>query len=645
MCKQAFIYSVFFLFSAPLWPQNADSAAIDALWLRAHRIHIDSAETAQKLCFDIINQSEKAHYLKGQGDAYITLAILHRNNGDYSKSYHFLSKSLGIRRLLGDSNRVAAVFINRGINFMEECKYDSAIAVVTYAINIVESLPEPEYDVLGSEYMLLSNILDEYLELEDALDYARKSLKAYQKTKQAELIGKASYALANRFNSLGKSDSALIYYDQAYSNFQASSQNLDYLSEIMINKGIVYLKMGEISSSGIYFDKAETLLKRLGEKADWFHFYLNKGAWYVAKNDWEKGLDLLKKVLPNDASELTFLDQLYLFENLSNGYAHLLQYDSAYYYQNAAYAVRDSLYNENKRKEFVRFQTERYKKETAQQALATQKQASRARIYLLSTGLLVLLTLLIIYAYFQRKRAFKLIQSQQEKLHQQEVDDLIQNSELRYLNAGLEGRELEKEQIARELHDHLGSTIVTLSWQYDAILDNTARNSKNYQSLLGLNVSLKQLYQDIRQIAHQLGSGVLERAGLVPVLNELCQSIESGNKIEVSFAHFGMDNRLGFTHEVNILRIIQELVSNVLKYAKATQLMIQINHIEGVVNIMVEDNGIGFDQKKAFLRSGVGLQNIEARLRSINGTIQFENRPLGGTTVIINIPVPKPSTL
>ena len=157
-----------------------------------------------------------------------------------------------------------------------------------------------------------------------------------------------------------------------------------------------------------------------------------------------------------------------------------------------------------------------------------------------------------------------------------------------------------------------------------------------------MNHSLKRLYQDIRHIAHQLGSGVLERAGLVPVLEELCGNIEAGNRIEVSFSHFGMESRLGFTYEDNIMRIIQELISNVLKYAKATQLMIQMNRIDEVLNIMVEDNGIGFDQKTALQRSGAGLSNIEARLRGLNGTIQFENRPVGGTTVIINIPIQKP---
>ena len=633
------------LLPCSLWSQRIDTTAINKKFARAYNIYEDSLEVAQQICAEILKGSIEIGYLKGQGDANILLGAIYRNRRKIPESNAYFLQSLKIRREIGDSNRVSAVLNNLATNQLEEGKYDAAIATVSYAINIVEACPKPDYAVLGSEYLLLSNIYDEYLEPEEANKYAIKSLEAYQKTSNQVLTGKAMYGLANRFLVAGKQDSALVYFDLTYSYLERSAPHSGHwsdLSNILINKGIIYTQLGNYLLADECFEKAESSLKQLGDQADYFHFYLNKGQLRIAQSNWKSGLDLLKKALPEDLSDLDFLERLYLFEDLSDVYAQLQQFDSAYYFQNAAYAVRDSLYNENKRKEFVRFQTERYKRETAQQALSTQKEASRARLFLQSSLLLLVVVLLIAYAYYQRKKAFKLIQAQQELLHQQEVDELIQNSELRFLSAGIEGRELEKEQIARELHDQLGSTLVTLSWQYDAILENTAQDSGNYGSMLKLNDSLKRLYQDVRQIAHQLGAGVLERAGLIPVLNELCQAIESGDRIEVSFSHFGMETRLGFTYEINILRIIQELISNVLKYSKATQLMVQINQIDQVVNIMVEDNGIGFDQKMTLQRAGTGLNNIEARLRTLNGTLQFENRTMGGTTVILNIPMPKP---
>jgi tetratricopeptide (TPR) repeat protein len=281
------LYFVFFLNPVVLWSQGLDTAAIHRMWLHAHQIHADSPALAQTLCYEILQQSTQANYLKGQGDAYLTLGLISRNAQDYPKSYDWLHQSLAVRRALGDTNRVAAVFINIGINLLEESKYDSALAVVLYAINIVEALPEPEYDVLGSEYLLLSNILDEYQEPEDALKYAQKSFEAYQKTSNQELIGKASYALANRFLGLTRRDSALYYYDKAIDNFRASSNDLSYLSEIKTNKAIIYMQLGNLAQAEVYFNEAQRLLEQMGDQADWFHLCLNKGAFLVVKNEWE----------------------------------------------------------------------------------------------------------------------------------------------------------------------------------------------------------------------------------------------------------------------------------------------------------------------------------------------------------------------
>lgn len=635
---------VFILLHYPMlsFSQTASVDDLDSLWESAHKMHETHPEESEKICWQLIRKALKISNSKILGNTYLTLGAIGRNKRQYAKSYEFFNKSLQIRRAMGDSNRVAAIYINRGINFLEESKYDSAISEVNYAIKIVESLSNPEFDVLGSEYLLVSNILEEYLEPTESIRYAHKCLNAYQKTTQKSLISMAHYALGNRYLNINQLDSALFHFNSAHANILEDSDNVIELADIMINKGIIYMRKGDFVQSAKCYQRAEEWLQQAGDEADYFHYYFNKSRLYFAQNQWAEGLQLLQKATPQDWEELDYLDQVFLMEELADAYQHLEQYDSAYYYLSASYSLRDTLYNQQKQKAFTRFQTERYKNETSVQALKTEQEASKARIYLMSTLLVLLLALIITIAYFQRKKAHLLIQKQQAKLHEQAVNELIQNSEMQYLSAGIEGRELEKEQIARELHDQLGSSIVTLTWQYDAILDKMPKNAAQYQALQKLNQSLKKLYQDIRQIAHQLGAGVLERAGLIPVLNELCNTIGESGKIEVSFSHFGLEKRLAYTYEVNILRIIQELISNVLKYADATQLMIQLNYIDGVLNIMVEDNGVGFKQQDALAQSGVGLSNIEARLRSIQGTIQFENRPKGGTTVIFHIPISKP---
>ena len=98
-----------------------------------------------------------------------------------------------------------------------------------------------------------------------------------------------------------------------------------------------------------------------------------------------------------------------------------------------------------------------------------------------------------------------------------------------------------------------------------------------------------------------------------------------------------MDNRLDSSVEISVYRMVQELMNNILKHSKATYVTIQLNKTENNLNIVVEDNGIGFDTGSA--RSGIGLKNIETRLNKLNGKISIDSGRGKGTTTIIDIPV------
>jgi len=629
---------IFFFLVGKTIAQHADTAVINAKNKHAFDIHDTDSDSALQMCRGLLKISRELAYLKGQGDACVTIGAIYRNLDNFTESDRYFYEAIKVRRIIGDSNRVAAVFINLGINFFQKSRYDSAITNVLYAITILEAESQPDKILLGSAYLLLSNIFDEYLEPEEAVRYARKSLDAYIVTNKNEHIGRAAYSLGNRFLENNSLDSSLHYYNLAYNNFLSSSKDPDYIANILTNKGIVYTKKSEFALAADYYRQAEETLAQLGEDADYFHLYLNKADWFIRQNLLQQGLEYLKKAQASDTGTMNDLDKKYLYEDLAKTYAGLNRHDSAYFYQSEAYIVRDSIYNENKRKQFIRLQAERYKTESTQQTAIAQQQTARARQLLLTTFLLAMIAFILVVAYIQRRKSFRIISQQRESLHRQAVDELIQASELKFLNAGMEGGEMARESISREIHDRLGSAMVTLSWQYDAVLENIPPGSPDRRHMEKLNAALKNLYHDIRHIAHQLGSGVLERVGLVPVLEELCDDIATANKMEVDFSCYGLDERLSFFQEINILRIIQELVSNTLKYAEATQLSVQINRIDNVLNIMVEDNGHGFDPVN-IRGHGIGFSNVENRIRNLNGTIQVESQPGTGASIILNIPV------
>ena len=123
---------------------------------------------------------------------------------------------------------------------------------------------------------------------------------------------------------------------------------------------------------------------------------------------------------------------------------------------------------------------------------------------------------------------------------------------------------------------------------------------------------------------------------MVPALDELSRTVSAGGKMKVNVLSTGIDDRLDISHEIAIYRIIQELLSNILKHAKATETNIQLTRLDNSLNISVEDNGIGFDPST--VKNGMGIKNIEARVQALEGSFFIDSGKGNGTTVMIDLP-------
>jgi len=113
------------------------------------------------------------------------------------------------------------------------------------------------------------------------------------------------------------------------------------------------------------------------------------------------------------------------------------------------------------------------------------------------------------------------------------------------------------------------------------------------------------------------------------------------NNIAYSFEHFGIEMRLPSDIEVVIFRISQELIQNILKHSKATEVSVQLYVTGNLLILNIEDDGIGIDKDK--ISEGIGLRNIISRADMINGTFLIDNSPNRGTIAIVKIPLTKMS--
>lgn len=143
---------------------------------------------------------------------------------------------------------------------------------------------------------------------------------------------------------------------------------------------------------------------------------------------------------------------------------------------------------------------------------------------------------------------------------------------------------------------------------------------------------------ELRRVAHNMMPEVLVKFGLREALKSYCDSIQQSGIFKVDFQSLGTDTRLASNTEIILYRIVQELLNNASKYAKASTVLVQLAFHENEISITVEDNGVGFDTAKIQQSSGAGWNNIRSRVEYLKGKIDVTSGA-GGTSVYLHIPV------
>ena len=212
-----------------------------------------------------------------------------------------------------------------------------------------------------------------------------------------------------------------------------------------------------------------------------------------------------------------------------------------------------------------------------------------------------------------------------------------QNREIAKLEALIDGEEKERRRIAQELHDGLNGDLSAIKYRLSTLEESglSAIDSENLTKVIDM---IDESCAQVRSISHNLMPSSILDYGLIETIREYCIKINTSNTFKIDFQFFGNYIGLSKKSETVIYRIIQELVTNILKHSKATEAMIQFNYREDELFITVEDNGIGFDKKS--ISSGIGHKNIKTRIEFLNAQLDVESSS-AGTSFTISIDLNK----
>ena len=189
-------------------------------------------------------------------------------------------------------------------------------------------------------------------------------------------------------------------------------------------------------------------------------------------------------------------------------------------------------------------------------------------------------------------------------------------------------------KISEDLHDRLGSTLSAVRMQIEAYGESVdASNSESVKKLLAL---VDRAIEETRSISHNLISGVLARFGLTAALNELQENFNVSQRVKVRLK-VGELNWMESEFEVEVFRIVQEILNNALRHSDAENIWIEASMKGSCLWLEIKDDGSGFDLEER--STGLGLKNINTRVSRLEGTLNIASHLGGGTCFKIQIPL------
>ena len=319
----------------------------------------------------------------------------------------------------------------------------------------------------------------------------------------------------------------------------------------------------------------------------------------------------------------------------------------AYKYLKQAVTLRDSVNLDNSKKAVAEIEN-KYQASQKEKAIIQLQKDKEVQVLSLSqkslsikqkstlnyflTGFLAAL-MIVGFLVYRNLRHRQQLARQHDELQQQLIRELEKDKQLVAVDSLLKGQEEERSRLAKDLHDGLGGLLSGVKFSLSNMKDNLIITPDNMavfeRSLDMLDTSIKEL----RRVAHNMMPEMLTKFGLDEAVKEYCNTVNGTKLVSVKYQSLGMESRPDKAVEIIIYRIIQELLNNILKHAAATETFVQMIREESRLNVVVEDNGKGFDASLPENNKGAGWVNIRSRVEYLKGQLDVHSEPGKGTLV------------
>jgi PAS domain S-box-containing protein len=207
----------------------------------------------------------------------------------------------------------------------------------------------------------------------------------------------------------------------------------------------------------------------------------------------------------------------------------------------------------------------------------------------------------------------------------------------------IEIQEEERKRIARELHDDINQRVALVAIRLQSLKEENV-SAEVASQLDSLFKDVNAVSKGIESVSHQLHSSQLEYLGIVAAMNSFCREFAERQSVAVAFRHGDIPKKIESDVSLCLFRVMQEALSNAVKHSSSREFEVILECSEGQLELAVCDRGAGFDTEAVAQKGRLGLVSMRERVRVVNGTIRIDSKPMGGTTIHVNVPLTSEKT-
>jgi len=535
----------------------------------------------------------------------------------------------------------AASWYNYALMNVDKMGY-SFITKITMekAIPNAEKTGDPK--VVAYYYTQLATILMNNYQFSKAISYNEKAIGLLEKKGSAStdllfayLSGVSIYCYDNK---VGKAQVLLGKAQQLLKQYPSSLNYPLYY----YNESLYYSTIQAFDKALSSIDKGIILAKKYNQKQLYQQFFFRRYDVYQQQKEYSKARQILLDIVKEGTLTAKSNDRAAIYSELAKMSEKLKDYKEAYHWQSKYSQTNDSINSDQTKVKINELETKYRSAKSEQKIQALQSENRQAqlgarndRLYKLVLGLGCLFLILLLAFVLLSARSRRKLAQQREINYRQQLSEMERKQELKITKAMLEGEELERERVARDLHDGLGGMLSGVKIGLSGWTDTQPgiSDNKDLHRIIGqLDTSVTEL----RRIARNMVPDTLLKFGLEVALKDLCE-FYMRDGLRITSEMFGIQKNIAMNVQLNIYRIVQELISNAVKHANADNLILQCSQNESTIFITFEDNGTGFEVESLEDKKGMGLDNLRNRIAFLQGKFEVHSSPGEGTSIDIEL--------